>query len=310
MRQKTVGGKRINLKKLFATVIIGFFLLIISVICIYNEVVNRKIKMATNTYSSQIAEKRIEDKKKKEEEEKRKKQILDHKYDKLNNKELEKIDNIYKHQDKKRVLLTFDDGPTAAVTPFILDLLKKEKIKANFFVLGSMVENYPDILKREYNEGHFIANHGYSHKYKEIYENADAVINEYNRTNTLIRTTLGNNKFNSMVFRFPGGSTGGYYNDLKWEAKQKLREQGIASLDWNALTNDSDGADTKEAILDSFYYTIQDKTSIVLLMHDSSDKILTYEALPDIIAYFKNNGYEFQTIFDVIERTEWKEFEK
>ena len=220
----------------------------------------------------------------------------------LNEQELEKFSNIYKHQDNKRVFLTFDDGPSTSVTPYILDLLSQQNVKATFFVLGSKVEANPDLVKREYDEGHYIANHGYSHKYSEMYSSTQNVLDEYNKTNDLIKNAIGNENYNSLVFRFPGGSSGGPYNDLKQEAKEVLKQNGIASVDWNALTNDAAGANTKEKIMENFYNTVQNKTSIVILMHDAPDKILTYECLPEIIQYFKDNGYEFKTMYDVIGR--------
>ena len=220
----------------------------------------------------------------------------------LNEQELENFSNIYKHQDNKRVFLTFDDGPSTSVTPYILDLLAEQNIKATFFVLGSKVEANPDLVKREYDEGHYIANHGYSHKYSEMYSSTQNVLDEYNKTNDLIKNAIGNENYNSLVFRFPGGSSGGPYNDLKQEAKEVLKQNGIASVDWNALTNDAAGANTKEKIMENFYNTVQNKTSIVILMHDAPDKILTYECLPEIIQYFKDNGYEFKTMYDVIGR--------
>ena len=220
----------------------------------------------------------------------------------LNAEELERFENIYKHQDNKRVFLTFDDGPSTSVTPYILDLLKEQNIKATFFVLGLKVESNPDLVKREYEEGHYIANHGYSHKYGEIYSSAQSVLDEYNKTNDSIKKALENEKYNSLIFRFPGGSSGGPYHDLKQEAKELLKQNGIASVDWNALTNDAAGANTKEKIMENFYNTVQNKSSIVILMHDASDKILTYECLPEIIQYFKQNGYEFKTMYDVLER--------
>lgn len=68
------------------------------------------------------------------------------------------------------------------------------------------------------------------------------------------------------------------------------------------MTNDADGAKTEEQIMDSFYKTIKNETSVVLLMHDSADKILTYGTLPNIIKYFKDNGYKFETIYDLLDR--------
>ena len=81
-----------------------------------------------------------------------------------------------------------------------------------------------------------------------------------------------------------------------------MKEQVIASLDWNALTKDAEGATTKESLMENFYETTNGKTSIVLLMHDAADKILTYEVLPEIISWARENEYEFKTLYDVIER--------
>lgn len=223
-------------------------------------------------------------------------------FNSLTENELTQISNIYKSQDGKRVFLTFDDGPSTSVTPYILDLLKQENIKATFFVLGVKAEANPDVLKREYEEGHFIGNHGYSHKYKEIYSSSQAVLDEYNKANQIIRDAIGNQNYNSLVFRFPGGSSGGPYHDLKQQAKELLKQNGIASLDWNALTNDLAGASSKEKIMQTFYDTVEGKNSVVLLMHDAADKILTYECLPEMIKYFRDNGYTFQNLYDVIGR--------
>lgn len=76
----------------------------------------------------------------------------------LTEEQLLTIEDIYS-QEEKSVFLTFDDGPTQAVTPFILDLLKQENIKATFFVLGNRAKANPELVQREFNEGHYIANH-------------------------------------------------------------------------------------------------------------------------------------------------------
>lgn len=288
-----IRNKKLNKVKVILVVLI--IVLIILVILTSIKVVQmHEVSKSINEYNIWI-EKFNEEKAKKDEEELKK-------YASLNEEELIRFDNIYKHQENKRVFLTFDDGPSTSVTPYILDLLKQENIKATFFVLGTKVEANPDILKREYNEGHFIANHGYSHKYKDIYSSTQAVLDEYNKTNQAIKNALENQNYNSLVFRFPGGSTGGPYDELKKEAKELLRQNGIASLDWNALTNDAAGANTKEKIMQNFYSTVEGKTSVVILMHDASDKILTYECLPEMIKYFRDNGYTFQNLYDVIGR--------
>lgn len=218
----------------------------------------------------------------------------------LSQEQIEKISKIYTANDGKRVFLTFDDGPSKTVTPLILDLLKKENIKATFFVLGYNAERNPEILKRVYAEGHYIANHGYSHKYNEIYNSVDTVIYEYNKTEQCIKNALDNQNYNSRVFRFPGGSVGGKYNQIKQEAKEVLKQNNVAFLDWNALSNDSAGAHTKEDIMDNITKTVGEKNNVVILMHDASDKILTYETLQDVINFLKNKGYMFKNLYDVL----------
>lgn len=88
-----------------------------------------------------------------------------------------KISTLTKGEEKI-VYLTFDDGPNSAVTPKILDILEKYNAKATFFVIGKNVENNPEIVKRAYEEGHYIANHGYSHNNSNLYKSEESFINE------------------------------------------------------------------------------------------------------------------------------------
>lgn len=212
---------------------------------------------------------------------------------------VKKVDNIYNGEEGKRVFLTFDDGPSKSVTPHILDLLKFHNIKATFFVLGSRVKLNPDIVKREYDEGHYIANHGYSHKYSSIYAKTENVIEEYNKTEAEIRKALNNQNYSSHLFRFPGGSIGGEYNKIKKSAKKQLKEKQIAYLDWNALTSDAAGANTKEKILKNMKKTVGNYQNVVLLMHDAPDKKLTYETLEDVITYLTEKGYSFKNFNNI-----------
>ncbi len=211
-----------------------------------------------------------------------------------------KVDNIYKSEEKV-AYLTFDDGPSKTVTLPILDLLKQENIKATFFILGSRVEFYPEIVKRAYDEGHYIANHGYSHKYEYIYSSPYTVLEEFNKTEQLIKNALGDQEYSSHLFRFPGGSKGGKYDNIKKEAINILRDNNILYLDWNALTGDSEGRKTKEEMMQYLIDTIGQKKSVVILMHDAGDKKNTYEMLPEIIAYLRNQGYSFKNFYNILE---------
>ena len=218
----------------------------------------------------------------------------------LSEEQYNNILNIYHNTSEKTVYLTFDDGPSENITPLILDLLNQEKIKATFFVLGTNVDRYPALVQREYSEGHFIANHGYSHKYSEIYESAETVLNDYKQCEQSVKRALNDENFTSKVYRYPGGSNGGKYHDIKNAGKELLKENHVAYLDWNALTRDAEGTPTHESILESLHETVGEKNVVVLLMHDSSSKILTYEALPEVITFFRDNGYNFKTLYDVL----------
>lgn len=209
------------------------------------------------------------------------------------------MNNIY-NTNTKIAYLTFDDGPSEAVTNLILDVLKKENIKATFFVVGSNVKNYPEIVKRAYTEGHYIANHGYSHNYKKIYESAETVLEEYKKTEKAIQEAIGNSKYSSHLFRFPGGYSGSSYSKIKKQAGRVLNKNNISYIDWNVLTGDAQGANTKESILKNIKKYTKNKGNIVVLMHDSSSKILTYETLVDVINYLKGEGYVFDNFYSIM----------
>ena len=208
------------------------------------------------------------------------------------------IKEIYK-SDEKQVYLTFDDGPSKKITPQILDILKQYDVKATFFLLGSRVELYPDLVKREFEEGHYIANHGYSHKYSQIYQSKDTTFAEYVQCENAIKNVLGNPDYNSYLFRFPGGSSGGKYEEVKSQARELFNTYGVAYTNWNCLTGDAENKKTKEECIQEMLNTKADQNSIILLMHDANDKQQTVDALPEIIQYFKNEGYTFKNFYEI-----------
>ena len=230
-------------------------------------------------------------------------QLVEKKWPIANPNAIEEIRQIY-FSDEKQVYLTFDDGPSKDITPQILDILKQYNVKATFFVLGARVELYPDTLKREYEEGHYIANHGYSHIYSKIYTNRDTVFEEYAQTEQCIRNALGEPEFNTYLFRFPGGSSGGYYSRIKSEARDLFNSYGIAFTNWNCLTGDAENKTTKEACFDEMIRTKADQNSIILLMHDANDKTQTVEVLPQIIEYYMNEGYTFKNFYEIFSERE------
>ena len=106
--------------------------------------------------------------------------------------------NFTRADNKKIAYLTFDDGPSTTVTPQILDILKKNNIKATFFVLGSVVEESDgakEVLKQMVKDGHAIGNHGYCHDYSKLYPNgvvdANAFINDMEKSEKILQSVLG-----------------------------------------------------------------------------------------------------------------------
>lgn len=209
------------------------------------------------------------------------------------------MENIYR-SETKRAFLTFDDGPST-VTSTILDILKQENIKATFFVLGSRVDAMPETVKRIYEEGHYIANHGYTHSYSSIYASPQVVLDEFNQCNDVVKNAIGVPEYNSHLFRFPGGLSGGKYAEIKSQAKELLSQNDILHVDWNALSGDAETNDlTVEYEMERIQQTVSNKSSVVILMHDAQAKAVTAEALPQIISWLRENGYEFKNFYEII----------
>jgi peptidoglycan/xylan/chitin deacetylase (PgdA/CDA1 family) len=211
----------------------------------------------------------------------------------------DKIDSIYS-SDEKIAFLTFDDGPTKIATPKVLDTLKENDVKASFFVIGYRVNEFPQIVKREYEEGHFVANHGYTHKNSKLYQNKDSFINEILDTDTAISEAIGVSNYHSHLFRFPNGSNGTSYASTKKKCKEYLADIGYCYVDWNALNNDSITKYSSYQLLNNLKATCKDKNSLIILMHDTSDVSKSYEALDDSIKFLKEQGYTFKTFQELL----------
>lgn len=209
-----------------------------------------------------------------------------------------KVVDVY-FEEAKKVYLTFDDGPSAR-TSEILDILKKYNVKATFFVLGSNADLKPELVRRAYEEGHFIAIHGYTHKYSQVYSSPQAVLDEYNQTLESIRQAIGVPNYNPHLFRFPGGSSGGPYDNVKRQAIELLKQNGITHTNWNCLTGDSAGSTTIEAMWNELNQTAAGDDNLVVLMHDAGDKNVTVEFVPQLIEKYQNEGYEFCNYYDVM----------
>ncbi len=205
---------------------------------------------------------------------------------------------------KKVVYLTFDDGPSTTNTPGVLDILKKNDVKATFFIMGKQVDSSDkakELLKREVKEGHAIANHTYSHDYNYLYPNgvinAENFWNDVQKCNNVLKGVLGDN-FSTRVVRFPGG----YWS---WHGRQNIRpiidQNKYAIVDWNALSKDAEGKQKNaDELVQVTKETVEslgpNADSVVILMHDTYGKEETVKSLQGIIDYLRDKGFEFRTI--------------
>ena len=300
--------KKINIKNSIIIVIIGValifagFKLVNWTVSYISEKNQERIERLKQEEAKRIAA----EKKRKEEEEAKKRMVgVNHEakkysYDAVKvSEKLSKYD--YSNNGEKIVFLTFDDGASTTVTPKILETLEKEDVKATFFVTGENIERggekAKELIKREFKEGNAIANHSYSHDYKYLYPdrtlNLENFLTDFKKTDDILKDILGP-YFSTRVIRCPGGH-------MSWKGMDALDtyldENNMASIDWNALNADAEGRKKDaQGLVDYAIKSSEGKEMVVLLMHDTYGKEETAKALPQIIKYFKDNGYEFKTL--------------
>jgi len=219
--------------------------------------------------------------------------------DTVDDTEIEEEDNILSinvedisSYEGKVAFLTFDDGPSHNVTPLILETLEKYNICATFFVLGNMCEKNGYMLKELTDKGHSIGVHSYTHELNKLLKSRDSFINEIKMTEDAIKKNLGDD-FSTRLFRFPGGSFEAY----KRQYMDDLNDLGYVSVDWNALTGDSEYVNPQpERLMERLKATVINKDRIIVLMHDSDTKAVSAEILPDVIEHLIDQGYEFAVL--------------
>ena len=200
--------------------------------------------------------------------------------------------DVYKSDGRKIAYLTFDDGPSIKITPQILKILDYYYIKATFFIIGKLAIGNPNIVKMEVEDGQSIGNHTYSHDYKYIYSNANAFISDVNKCDAALKSIIGSG-YKSKLLRFPGGSFGARREALR----EVIQNEGYYYIDWNDLTGDAEGQNIPvNTLLNNLKKYTKGKEHVIVLMHDSSDKETTVEALPQVIEYLQGEGYSFKTL--------------
>ena len=220
----------------------------------------------------------------------------------ISNEFMDKIKKLTNGQDKI-AYLTFDDGPTTQITPKILDILKEENIKATFFVIGKSVNTHPEIVKRAYEEGHYIANHGYSHNNAILYKDSKSFVNEVKQTDLAIGKAIGVENYCSYIFRFPNGFMAPLYKEEKKKAARLLSELNYTYIDWNCLNKDSERKYSNNELLNNLKQSAKGKNTLVILMHDTKDVNDSSLVLKESIDYLKTQGYEFRNFYELTPNT-------
>ena len=194
------------------------------------------------------------------------------------------------------IYLTFDDGPSSTITGKILDILKEENIKATFFVINKS-DNLNYLIKREYDEGHTVGLHSYSHNYADVYSSNNAYLDDLNKISKKVNSITG---INSKIIRFPGGSSNtvskNYTKGVMSYLTREVTKQGYRYFDWNVSAEDAAGAKSSTEVYNNVISNLRHNRINVVLMHDFENNYYTLNALRKIIQYGKNNGYTFSNI--------------
>ena len=195
---------------------------------------------------------------------------------------------------QKYAALTFDDAPDSSYTEILLDILKKENVKATFFILGYKAKKYPEIIKRINDEGHLIGNHSTAHKNFTEYKDSLSLMHDVLYVDSVLFATIGKK---THYVRPP-------YGALRDEQKKILESHNYEIAMWTLSTKDWDVFNiTKTDIIDTIKKHHHNNAIILLHSKDVSGKIKDYplrnntiEALPEIISFLKKNDYELVTL--------------
>ncbi len=197
------------------------------------------------------------------------------------------------HQ-RKRVAITFDDGPSPLWTPPILDELRRANIKATFFMIGHHVKSYPKIARRVAEEGHLIGNHGFAHSVTLYFTPAE-IEEEIKYTEYVIKEITG------QITR--------YYRPPKaWMSrviKKKINSMGYEVILWSLNPKDWVGYPHQWMVN---FLSRNIKNGDIILFHDSGnvfsteggDRTQTVLTIAHLAEVLKNKGIECVTVEELL----------
>lgn len=203
--------------------------------------------------------------------------------------EEEQEDAILPAEELKRAALTFDDGPDAKYTTAILDILKEKGVKATFFVVGTQVEKYPEVMKRIKEEGHAIGNHTQAHKnLREL--GRSGILQQITQADEAIEAAVG---YTPSLFRAPYGAVSDMLID-------ELEDEDRRLVGWTVDTRDWAGTSIPEM---REMIRKETESNGIILMHSFGGKYIrnTVEMLPDIIDDLQELGFTLVTVDQIQE---------
>ncbi|MFT9494098.1 polysaccharide deacetylase family protein [Anaerosolibacter sp.] len=192
-----------------------------------------------------------------------------------------------------KIALTFDDGPDPYYTGKVLDILKEHEVKATFFLIGTHIEKYPDVVARIAEEGHGIGNHSWGHK-KFTWLSPTDIQSELEKTGDLIDSITG---YHYNIFRPPFGT-------MNKKTLELVNAAGYNVVNWSVDTKDWSGTPVSKIL---YYVKMQLKPGGIILMHSSGRKQAMENmlaSLPQIIQLAKEKGYVFVTVPEVLDLEE------
>jgi peptidoglycan-N-acetylglucosamine deacetylase len=206
---------------------------------------------------------------------------------------------------KRKMAITFDDGPDPTWTPKILDILKEKNVPATFFIIGWDANRWPQLLRREYAEGHDIGNHTYTHPDWESLQLKPSQIRwELNLTERLIESVVG---AKPLMFRPPYGidhqpefAEEVSHLPMAQEMGYIIIGQKVDPHDWSQL---STGVPLPAATIVENALREAPEGNILLLHDGGGDRSQTVLALPQLIDALRAEGYEFVPVSDLIRKT-------
>jgi len=202
--------------------------------------------------------------------------------------------------DGPYIAMTFDDGPrpdgkNGSYTPKLLDILKERHLHATFFVVGQMVKAHPEILKREYSEGHEIGNHTWDHlPLPKVVQTEGGLDHEILDTSAIIKKVTGQAP---TIMRPPyGATTPSLSRAIEKQYGMKVILWSVEPVDWDE--KHVSPAMVQDRIVNGWKECAGVKPGSIIISHDIHKG--TIEAMPGTLDALLAKGYKFVTVSELL----------